>query len=402
MNLRLARYVDRWIGLGVCFLLWAVARFLSAGRAVPPLLGTTPPREVPGAPKRVLAIKFYGLGNIAMILPTLQALHGEGEDVSIDFLTLPGNVALLEQSGLVSEARTVDVSGLGAFLTSVLALIRELREARYDTVLDFEQFMKLSGIFAFLTGAPVRVGFNTDGQARGWLYTHRIAYADTDHMADIFMRLLLPFDRAVQPAPRVRIPVAAEARERARAFLPPGRADAIVFHVGTGPNYGKVALKRWSTERFARLADHLIGSRGVEVVFTGVGEEETALIREVLSQMRHAQGAHSLCDALGVDELTGLLESSLFVVSNDTSIMHLAGLVDTPVVAFFGPTEPRLYGPRGPADIVFYRGLFCSPCLSNYNLKMSRCVDPVCLKEVSVDEVIARVEERFPLPTRAS
>ncbi len=118
--------------------------------------------------------------------------------------------------------------------------------------------------------------------------------------------------------------------------------------------------------------------------------------------MRHAHGAHSLCDALGVEELTGLLDSALFVVSNDTSIMHLAGLVDTPVVAFFGPTEPRLYGPRGPGDIVFYRGLFCSPCLSNYNLKMSRCVDPVCLKQVSVDEVIARVEERFPLPTRAS
>jgi heptosyltransferase-3 len=402
MNLRLARYIDRWVGLGVCFLLWGLARLLSAGRAVPPLLGTTPPRKVPGTPRRVLAIKFYGLGNIAMILPTLRALRAEGEDVAIDFLTLPGNVALLRQSGLVSEARTVDVSGMGAFLASVLALVRDLREARYDTVLDFEQFMKLSGIFAFLTGAPVRVGFNTDGQARGWLYTHRIAYADTDHMADIFMRLLLPFERAIYPAPRVRLPVAPEARERARALLPAGCPDAVVFHVGTGPNYGKVALKRWSTERFARLADHLIGSRGAEVVFTGVGDEEADLIREVLSQMRHAHGAHSLCDALGVEELTGLLDSALFVVSNDTSIMHLAGLVDTPVVAFFGPTEPRLYGPRGPGDIVFYRGLFCSPCLSNYNLKMSRCVDPVCLKQVSVDEVIARVEERFPLPTRAS
>ena len=106
MNLRLARYIDRWVGLGVCFLLWGLARLLSAGRAVPPLLGTTPPRKVPGTPRRVLAIKFYGLGNIAMILPTLRALQAEGEDVAIDFLTLPGNVALLRKSGLVSEART--------------------------------------------------------------------------------------------------------------------------------------------------------------------------------------------------------------------------------------------------------------------------------------------------------
>jgi hypothetical protein len=99
-----------------------------------------------------------------------------------------------------------------------------------------------------------------------------------------------------------------------------------------------------------------------------------------------------------VGELLGLLDAAEFIVSNDTSIIHLAGLVATPTVAFFGPTEPRLYGPRGPGDVVFYKGLFCSPCLSNYNLKMSRCVDPVCMREIGVEEVAAAIERRFPVP----
>ena len=72
--------------------------------------------------------------------------------------------------------------------------------------------------------------------------------------------------------------------------------------------------------------------------------------------------------------------------------MHLTGLVGTPVVAFFGPTEPRIYGPRGEADLVFYTGLYCSPCLSTYILKMSRCVDPVCMKRIEVSEVLAGIE----------
>ena len=50
-----------------------------------------------------------------------------------------------------------------------------------------------------------------------------------------------------------------------------------------------------------------------------------------------------------VRELVALLDAAQFVVSNDTSVMHLTGLVGTPVVAFFGATEPRIYGPRQPS-----------------------------------------------------
>lgn len=406
MNLRLARYIDRWVGLVICFALWLAARLLGrlVGREiVPRLLATTPPAATDAAlrARRILAIKFYGLGNIAMILPTLQAMRQggrPGEPVcEVDFLTLPGNVALLRQSGLVRDALTVEVGSFSAFLVSVARLGTALRRGRYDAVLDFEQFMKLSGILAFATGARTRVGFNTEGQARGWLYTHRIAYADTDHMADIFMRTALPFGRAVLPAPRVRLPI--DPAEGPAVLAKLGLATdrpVVAMHVGTGPNYDKIALKRWGVDRFAALADHLVEQRGVQVVFTGQGAEEAALVEEAQSAMRHGGSAVSACDRLSVRELVALLDAATFVVSNDTSVMHLTGLVGTPVVAFFGPTEPRIYGPRGERDLVFYKSLFCSPCLSNYNLKMSRCIDPVCMRAISVDEVARGIEARFP------
>lgn len=402
MNLRLARYIDRWVGFAICFALWLVARvqgWLGGREIVPPLLATTPADQdrTVAPPRRVLAIKFYGLGNIAMILPTLQAMKAGDGGCEIDFLTLPGNVALLRHSGLVRDVLTVEVGSFTAFARSALALASRLRRARYDAVLDFEQFMKLSGILAFWTGAPARVGFNTEGQARGWLYTHRIAYADTDHMADIFMRTALPFGRALLPAPHVRLQVDAAERLQALAKLGIAAGEPVVaMHVGTGPNYDKIALKRWDVDRFATLADALAERHGARIVFTGVGAEEAALVEQALGLMRRRERGLSACDRLSVRELVALLDAAQFVVSNDTSVMHLTGLVGTPVVAFFGPTEPRIYGPRGEGDVVFYRSLFCSPCLSNYNLKMSRCVNPVCMRAITVDEVLARVAERFP------
>lgn len=392
MNLRIARYIDRWIGLFICFAFWVVGRAL--GR-LPALGATTPPQDGPIArPRRVLGIKFYGLGNIAMILPTVASVREQGE-VEFDFLTLPGNRSLLEQSGLVSRVLTVEVDSFPNFLASVFTLLRHLRGG-YDAVLDFEQFMKLSGILGSLTGAPAVIGFNTDGQARGWLYTHRVAYADTDHMADIFMRLAVPLGRATLPAPLIRLPTESVDRANILERFPADSAHPLVLmHVGTGPNFDKIAIKRWSAANFAALADHLVAERAYQIVLTGVGPEEASLVEQVIAMMEQSEGATNACDALSVGELTALLDRSLCVVTNDTSILHLAGLMHTPAVTFFGPTEPRLYGPRGPFDLVFYEQLFCSPCLSNYNLKISRCVNPVCMKRIEVPRVIETMEREF-------
>jgi ADP-heptose:LPS heptosyltransferase len=342
----------------------------------------------------VLGLKFYGLGNIAMILPVLQELRAAWPDVEIDFLTLPGNAALLEQSGLVRRVLTTDVTTTPRFARSVWRLFTELRRGGYDTVLDFEQFLKVSGVFGFLTRAARRIGLDTEGQHRGWLYTTRIAYTDSEHTTDVFRRLLAPFGIDGPRPAAWRLAVLEPARHAARARLAEaGLSPAtpfVVVHLGTGPNYDKIAVKRWEVDRFAQLADRLVEQHQVAVVFTGQGDEERVLIDAARGHMRAS--AIDLCDRLDVLALTGLIRDAAFVVANDTSVIHLASIIGTPVVALFGPTAPSMYGPRGASDLVFYKSPYCSPCISNYNLKLSRCTNPVCMRSITVDEVAAGIE----------
>ena len=49
-------------------------------------------------------------------------------------------------------------------------------------------------------------------------------------------------------------------------------------------------------------------------------------------------------------------------------------------------------------DLVFWKGLPCSPCLTNYNQKVSRCPDPVCMRAISPAEVLEAIEKRFLAP----
>ena len=133
---------------------------------------------------------------------------------------------------------------------------------------------------------------------------------------------------------------------------------------------------------------------GATIVLTGKGAEERALVDRTLALMK--EPAVDACDRLSVGELLALLRRCTLTVSNDTSVMHLSAAVRTPVVAFFGATSPLQYGPLEPErHVILYRDLYCSPCITNYNLKVSYCGDPVCIRGITVEETLRAIDERY-------
>jgi ADP-heptose:LPS heptosyltransferase len=398
LDMNAGRKIDNWLGSVLVSGLFALSRLRAhtGGAAQPTLYETTPPGVVPPppTPRRVLAIKLYGLGNIAMLLPVLAALRRGLPDAEIDFLTLDENRSLLERSGLVNRALTVRAEGYVGLFRDLWRTFLRMRRQRYDLVLDFEQFIKLSTIISYLTGAPDRIGFNTAGQRRGSLYTTRVVCRDGDHMSDVFMRILRPLRIDMTPS-MPDMHTSEEEMSGANALLAEAGVDAqhklvVAVHIGSGPNFYKLALKRWPTSSFAKLCDMLIERRGAAIVLTGKGEEEAALVEEVKAQMKHAP--IDACDRLSIGELLALLKRADLTVSNDTSVMHLASVMGTPVTAFFGPTDPLQYGPRNPHDVVMYRDYYCSPCLTNYNLKISYCTAPVCIRSITPEETYERID----------
>ncbi|MBW2274618.1 MAG: glycosyltransferase family 9 protein [Deltaproteobacteria bacterium] len=401
VNMGIGRKVDTWLGPLICALLYFVSRVrgLLGGPPQPAMHATTPP--LPGGPplrpRRVLAIKTYGLGNIAMILSVISALRREIPEVEVDFLTLPENRSLLELSGLVRRVLAVDTTSYGSLAGSLLKNLRDIITRRYDVVIDFEQFVKLSAIIAFLSGAPHRFGFNTDGQRRGWLYTTRIVYTDSEHMSQTFMRLLRPLQIDTSPG-EVTFATGPESETAVQALLDEhGIAHAagplIVVHVGSGPNFYDVPLKRWPIQYFAELADALVERYGAAVLFTGKGEEEHALVHEAMRLMRRP--AVDACDRLDIAGLLALLRRADLTVCNDTSVVHLAVALRSRVAVVFGPTDPLQYGPPQPEDLILYQDLYCSPCLTNYNLKVSYCANPVCIRSIPAERALSAIEKKY-------
>ena len=66
-----------------------------------------------------------------------------------------------------------------------------------------------------------------------------------------------------------------------------------------------------------------------------------------------------------------------------------------PTISFFGPETPSLYGPVSGEYYVFYKNIYCSPCLNIYNTKNSDCKNNECLKLIKPGEVLELIKSKW-------
>lgn len=155
------------------------------------------------------------------------------------------------------------------------------------------------------------------------------------------VRTLFPQARVISMDERLDRPLALRLGGRRlverRARINP-RAP-IVLHVGAGSRD-----KWWPIERWAELRDVLHG-RGDETRVIA-GEVEAERFTDDQRRLFARMGGRFLTD---LDELAATLKAARAAVCCDSGPAHLAAQLGVPTLALFGPTDPRCWGPIGPA-----------------------------------------------------
>jgi ADP-heptose:LPS heptosyltransferase len=235
-----------------------------------------------------------------------------------------------------------------------------------------------------MTGAPARVGYRSAGG--GAFLTDAIDYEPSKHVAANAREIVAR--AAGRPAPRVetdrmRLSVPAAAMTRAHAMLDRAEGPLVGIHASGGRQ-----SKQWHLDRFAEVARTLIDTRGATVVLTG-GSGDTAQVEDVARRIGRARVLRADNEP-DLPTMAALLGSLDVFISSDTGPMHLAAAVGTPVVALFGPADPRRYGPRAETEHVLRVDLPCSPC-GQVRLPPVRCRGkvPDCMDGITAASVIA-------------
>ncbi len=394
MRLTVMRLLDRRLGPWLCRVL-GLLYWLGSYRPAP---GHHPEAPRPETVAEILIVKFMGLGSILQATPLIQALRQRYPGVRITLLTFRSNRALTELRLGFDEVIGVEVGSPWRLLKSHWLALRQLRARRFDLVLNLEFFATYAALMTALVRKRFALGFGGDAHHRNRFHDDLVSYECARHVQEKFLYFArrLGWEGATPPLARLHVeqPTTvlenAEAREHFR--FPDGRT-VILVNINTSDLAGQ--QRRWPREHFHTVLNQLTRRPDVSCVLIG-GPGERAAAECFLAGLERPELVLDLTGRLSLRELVALMQLADLYLGNDSGPMHFAACVGLPILAFFGPESPGVYGPPlGGANTVLYRAEACSPCLNVYSDKHTYCRDNVCMKRILPEQVLEVLERRY-------
>lgn len=356
-----------------------------------PLRDAVPPGEI----RRALVIKLRHHGDVLVASPVFSVLKAHAPQAEIDALVYADTAEMLTLHPAIAQVHTIDRKwkqlGVVGQASAELALYNTLKARGYDLVIHLTEHWRGAWLCRLLKPRWA-VGPKIDGRGKRWQrsFTHLQGAPRNAlrHMVEANLDALRRI--GIQPAPDER-----------RMTLVPGAAAeaAVAAHLqGFGLRGGEFIhvhpasrwfFKCWPAERMAAVVARLQAEGHAVVLSAAPSRDEQAMVDAI--QARLAQPAFSLAGRLSLKELAALTQSARLFVGVDSAPMHIAAAVGTPVVALFGPSGDKQWGPWGvPCRVVASQDHPCRPCGID-GCGSGKVSD--CLTSLTVDDVLAAVHE---------
>lgn len=336
---------------------------------------------------RILVIRTSAMGDVSLVAPVIRAMKEQFPEIEIVMLT---------RQIYSPFFRTIE--GIKFFhpefskrhkgLLGIIRLSMDLKKTgKFDYVIDLHDVLR-SKVLRYLfriAGTPVAVidkGRDEKkqvitGRRRDYLKHTVERYAGTFHRAGF----------QVQPGTGLSIIPQSSAFEKIKEIL----EIQGVINIGVAP-FAKHHLKRWPGENMISLLQ-MISSRYHSHFWLFGGRDES----ESLEKIRKAvSGSESLAGRLTLDEELALMSRLDFMISMDSSNMHMAALAGTKVISIWGATDPVTgFGAwQQPGEYTVripYTELTCRPC-TIFGKGSCRRGDHACMNWLTPDMVYEKIE----------
>ena len=397
MDIGTQRKIDRVLGSFLCRI-FSLFHYNSSAVKRPPKV------------EKILIILLSEMGSWVLAHSMFQRIEKKYPNASVSVLLFRKNKEIVDILKYVpgTNILTIDPSSIRSLFSDILRVWFVMRRLRFDTVIDCELFHRISSILSFLSGAAVRVGFHPhtqEGLYRGNFFNRPVLYNPYQHISQQFVTLVEAIESS--SVPKAKRMVGTETVSPHQVDISPAEIGAIKerLHAYSQadvdsnrklvliyPGGGILPIRAWPIDSFCRLSASLIQS-GCHVGIIGL-DEDKPLAEKIVSHCKS-----SLCSDLtgftkSVRELMVLFHLSSLLITNDGGPGQFAALTPVPVIVFFGPETPALYGPLNDRTVVMTVPLSCAPCLTAYNHRNSPCDgDNICLKSIRVQDVLAKARE---------
>ncbi len=327
----------------------------------------------------------HWLGDVVFSLPTIQALKARFPHVRITVVAHSPAHEFLSHHPSIDSVIKIPYTRKEGF-SPAFRFARSLKKYQFDLAVLFPNSFR-SAMMAWLSGVKIRIGYKTEG--RGILLTHPLAVqkdSKSIHGMDYYSRIVSCL--GINDVEKKFEPIVSKEEV--------AQQEELLAQQGIYPGDLKIAIqpgaskkeKRWHPERFGILCQKLIKERGAKILLLG-SDAEAELIKQV---RKFCPREDSLAfTGLNMRVVLALLQNCQMLIANDSGLMNLAAMVETPIVAIFGPGSPKTSDPciEPAKKEIVTKNFPCSPCRHNFfkECKPSPHNKPFCIEDISVKDV---------------
>jgi heptosyltransferase-1 len=309
------------------------------------------------SPKKILIVRLGAMGDVIHALPAAMLLKASFPEAKVGWVIERRWSELLEWKfggrQFPDIVHKVDTRGWRKHLLGFDTMgeigraIRELRAEKYDVAVDFQGALK-SAATALISGAPRRFGFSDPWEKPASLFYTNPIRSNARHV----VRRNLELASAIADETSANVVAGSlfewfpsDTKMPAWVQAELQRLNLLSKFAILNPGAGWGA-KQWPVERYAEVAREL-GADGIRsLVNHGPGEEELA------RNVEQNSDGHAASASFSISQLMAIARKASLFIGGDTGPTHLAALLNVPVVAIFGPTDPARNGPHGTKSIV--------------------------------------------------
>jgi heptosyltransferase-2 len=341
------------------------------------------------AAKKILVMRYRFIGDTVLTVPFLRNLRQAFPNARIDLMLEPFSGQVLQGCPYVDRIIPFEIKTIHRYskasqqnkAAGYYRVWKQIRQERYDAAFVLKRSLS-SALLVWAARIPRRIGFATEG--RTLLLTDPVPYRHEQHEVLNFLDCLSALN----------IPVSSDALELWPSPENDARVRDVLHNAGWTANDRKIVIqaaaslpaKQWPLERFAAIMNKLRERYDARFIFMGA-PGDLALYQE-LERLGPFNGLN-LCGTSSMYEDLSMYRACDLFFGVDSGPMHMAAAVGAPVVALFGPTDDRKWGPWGKGHTVITKRLSCHPC------KPHKCHDNECMKQISVDEAWEALQKKL-------
>jgi ADP-heptose:LPS heptosyltransferase len=335
---------------------------------------------------RVLVIRFSALGDVAMTIPVLYSVANRYPEDEFVFLTKETLQPLFVNKPDNLEIFPVDTKGKHKGAGGMLKLLRELREKEIEQVIDLHLVLRSIGIDCYFKLKEKKVAAINKGKK------------EKNRLTRKHNKTLTPLKSSIERYQQVFEDLGYDASlDFTSLFTDKDKKDET--WIGIAP-FAKHPGKIYPFGQMEKVIQLLNEKPDIRIFLFG-GKDDGSLLDFWAGKYERVE---SRAGYLSFPEELSLINNLNVMLSMDSANMHLASLVNTPVVSIWGATHPHagFYGYKQDIRNAVQADLKCRPC-SVYGNK--RCCNGSydCLNRIEPESIVEKImnyETRFS-PSRS-